>query len=160
MSWTPPALLSEYTERQWQAVIEEAAAYLGYPFAYHTHDSRKSDEGFPDLVLVKPGVRVIYFECKTDKPGSKPTQKQVDWVRALRSTGAHAWIVRPRNVDFVLDVLRGTIPPPPFDGGPDDPFFTEHRDAVEAVLDNELKVKRRYPSSARRRSRAMREGAP
>lgn len=142
-------LLSEYTEKQWQRHMEELAVFLGYTYRYHTWDSRGSESGFPDLVLVKPDTRVIYFELKTDKSTSKPTQEQVDWVRALRSTGVHAWIIRPRNVDIVIEIMRGTVPAP----SPELCALSDVR--LEDLLENEKKVRQRYPSR-RRRPKALR----
>lgn len=140
-------LLSDYTEKQWQRHMEELAVFLGYTYRYHTQDSRGSESGFPDLVLVKPGVRTIYFELKTDKPSSKPTQDQVDWVRALRSTGLHAWIIRPRNIDIVIEIMKGAAPAP-------FPEPYEPSDVrLEDLLENEKKVRQRYP---RRRTKARR----
>lgn len=150
MSYQPPALLSEYTEKQWQAVVEEAAGWYGYRFQYHTHDSRRSDEGFPDLCLVHPEARrIIFFECKTDKTAAKPTQKQVDWVRALRQTGVHAWIVRPRNVDLVLAILEGVHDPPRWVDG-----ALKVDDDLLALVENEEKVRRVYPKRVRATARS------
>jgi hypothetical protein len=40
-------------EADFQATIVETARTLGW-LIYHTHDSRRSSPGFPDLVLVRP----------------------------------------------------------------------------------------------------------
>ena len=40
------------TEREWQAQVVSAAQALGWT-TYHTHDSRRSNKGWPDLVLVR-----------------------------------------------------------------------------------------------------------
>ena len=51
--------------------------------AYHTHDSRGSAAGFPDIVLVRPPA-VIFAECKTnDTVRSKTTTAQDTWLAAL-----------------------------------------------------------------------------
>ena len=47
--------------------------------AYHTHDSRRSAKGFPDLVLAKNGV-VLIVELKTDTGVATPDQ--VAWLLA------------------------------------------------------------------------------
>lgn len=149
MIWTPPALLSDYTEAQWQRVVEEAAGYLGYSLQYHTNDSRRSNEGFPDLCLINPDAgRMVYFELKTDKKSSRPTVQQVEWVRGIRKTGVHAWIARPRNIDLVLDILSGKIAPPVMAGE-----VVAYNDALEPLVENEQKpiIRRR---SGRRRATA------
>ena len=46
-------------EKQVQSAILDVARLLGWR-VYHTFDSRKSEAGFPDLVLVRD--RVIYAE--------------------------------------------------------------------------------------------------
>lgn len=45
--------------------------------SYHTYDSRKSKEGFPDLVAVK-GYRLVIAELKRE--GEKPTFNQQRWL--------------------------------------------------------------------------------
>ena len=40
------------TESQFQSAVIELAKLNGYRLIYHTHDSRRSVPGFPDLVLV------------------------------------------------------------------------------------------------------------
>lgn len=48
--------------------------------AYHTHDSRRSDPGFPDLVLVRP-PRVLFVELKVGR--RQLTGDQEAWMRLL-----------------------------------------------------------------------------
>src|SRR5262252_7165860 len=47
---------------------------------YHTHDSRRSEAGFPDLVLTN-GQRVLFLECKTST--GKLTEAQARWLALL-----------------------------------------------------------------------------
>jgi hypothetical protein len=67
---------------------------------YHTHDSRRSPSGFPDLVLAGPGG-VLFRELK--RQGKKPTAAQDEWLCALTDAGQDAGVWRP---DSLLD---GTI---------------------------------------------------
>lgn len=67
------------TERELQNAVLELAGYLGWK-CYHTFDSRRSQAGFPDLVLVKPG-RLIFAELKSAR--GKLTNAQADWGAAL-----------------------------------------------------------------------------
>lgn len=54
--------------------------------AYHTHDSRRSQPGFPDLVLVSnTQKRLIFAELKTERGRQSIEQKQ--WERHLREAG-------------------------------------------------------------------------
>lgn len=83
-------LRARMTEAELQRNVVDLAALKGY-LHYHTHDSRRSDPGFPDLVLVK-GARLIFVELKSAK--GKLTDDQAAWLRALRcvpGVEAHCW---------------------------------------------------------------------
>ena len=60
------------TEADVQRGLIEAAQTGGW-LVYHTHDSRRSRKGFPDLVLVRP-PKVIFAELKG--PGGRVTPEQ------------------------------------------------------------------------------------
>lgn len=47
---------------------------------YHTHDSRRSAPGFPDICAVR-GPRLAFIECKVGK--NRPTAAQHEWLAAL-----------------------------------------------------------------------------
>lgn len=79
------------SEDQLQRGVERLARSLGW-LAYHTHDSRRSSPGFPDLVLVR-GDRVLFRELKTEKGRATPAQKT--WLAALTAAGMDAGLWRP-----------------------------------------------------------------
>lgn len=90
------------TERQLQQAIVDCARLLGWR-SYHTFDSRRSEPGFPDLVLVRD--RVVFAELKSER--GRLTREQRAWAAALAAAGAewHCW--RPEdwtsgNVEAVL----------------------------------------------------------
>lgn len=86
-------------------VILDAARLLGW-MAYHTHDSRKSEPGFPDIIAVRGG-RVLAIECKRERGRVRP--EQVMWVEALSEVpGVTAMIARPSQWDEVETLLRET----------------------------------------------------
>jgi hypothetical protein len=69
------------TEAQLQQMVIDLARYCGY-LAYHTYDSRRSQRGFPDLVLVHQQTgRLMFVELKSEKGRIRPEQKV--WLEAL-----------------------------------------------------------------------------
>jgi|tagenome__1003787_1003787.scaffolds.fasta_scaffold20986228_6 hypothetical protein len=69
---------------------------------YHTHDSRRSTAGFPDLVCVPD--RVVFVELKSEV--GKPTLAQLQWLSRLRAAGAEAHLFRPTDSDEIQETLR------------------------------------------------------
>lgn len=90
------------SEASFQGAILEYAALQGF-LAYHTHDSRHSAKGYPDLTLVR-GSRLLFAELKTDK-GRVSLEQQV-WLDALAGAGAEVHIWRPRDWTEILDTLK------------------------------------------------------
>ena len=83
------------TEAQFQeSVIQIATEIYGWE-VFHDGDSRRSNAGFPDLVLVKDG-RLIFAELKREKE-SYPSKDQRKWLAKLRDVG--------NSTDNVLVVL-------------------------------------------------------
>ena len=88
------------TEKEWQNEVQTLAAWGGWSY-YHTHDSRRSQPGFPDLVLWRE--RVIFAELKTEKGRVRPDQKRV--MNELKKAGADVYLWRPSDRDEVDAVL-------------------------------------------------------
>ena len=80
-----------WLERDFQASVVSLAKLHGL-LAYHTHDSRRSEPGFPDLVIVGPNG-VLYRELKTMTGRVHPNQQK--WIRALADAGADVAVWRP-----------------------------------------------------------------
>ena len=79
-------------EADFQAQIVKLAVYLGWK-AYHTHDSRKSREGFPDLILARV-ARVIAAEIKTRDNTTDHDQRE--WLAEFAlSSGVEPVLWRP-----------------------------------------------------------------
>jgi hypothetical protein len=91
-----------WSEKEWQRAICNRADWLGWHW-YHTHDSRRSPAGFPDLVLVRRD-RLIFAELKTDKGRVRPPQHH--WLQLLEQTMSEVYVWRPRDYDHVLEVLK------------------------------------------------------
>jgi hypothetical protein len=89
------------TEDQLQQLVTVHANRYGW-LVYHTHDSRRSQAGYPDLHLVHVGRKLTLFrELKSMKGAVRPAQKV--WLAALETVGSDAAIWRP------IDWFDGTI---------------------------------------------------
>ena len=82
-------------EEGWLDVVEEYARLRGW-LVYHTRDSRRSEPGFPDLVLIRRR-RIIFAELKTDRGRLTGSQKQ--WLGNLLGLGdpVEVYLWRPRE---------------------------------------------------------------
>lgn len=84
------------SEDQLSQAVTDLARLLGYRLQYHTHDSRKSAEGFPDLVMVNPRVsRVLFVELKSER--GQLTEAQLLWYSALTACNVEAYVWRPED---------------------------------------------------------------
>jgi hypothetical protein len=91
------------SEEDVQRIIIDYAIAAGY-LVYHTWDSRRSQPGFPDLVLVR-GLCVVFIECKAEK--GKVTPDQAAWLQKLgQAKYVGVYEARPSNLDDVLEALR------------------------------------------------------
>jgi hypothetical protein len=90
----PATPIEVLTEKQWQRQLVDLARQLGWT-VYHTYDSRRSQPGFPDLVLVRD--RVLYVELKREQ--GRLTDAQAGWLDKLRAAGAEAYCWRPRDLE-------------------------------------------------------------
>ena len=92
-------------EKHFMQAVRKAARQLGW-HEYHTYSSLKSTPGFPDLVLVKPGSRVIFAELKM--PNGKLTSHQHIWKNVIKGApGVHYYLWRPDDWDRILEILQG-----------------------------------------------------
>lgn len=95
-------------EGEWQQQVVDLAAHMGW-LTYHTHDSRKSRAGFPDLTLVRNG-RLIFAELKRES--ANPTPAQERWLFELGRVAAGApfsvetYLWRPSDWTDVERILR------------------------------------------------------
>jgi hypothetical protein len=90
------------SEKELQALVVRAAQLLAW-LVYHTHDSRRSQRGYPDLCLVKD--RVLFRELKTDRGRLTPAQRV--WLERLGRAGADVGVWRPeswRNGDILREL--------------------------------------------------------
>jgi hypothetical protein len=93
-------------ERELLQQVRDLARLLGWR-VYHTHDSRRSPEGFPDLVLVRP-PRLLFVELKRE--GRGPTLAQHGWLEALAAVpGVEVYLWRPGDWELVVATLHGEL---------------------------------------------------
>lgn len=94
------------TEAELMRAVTELARSLQW-LVYHTHDSRRSQAGFPDLVMVR-GDRVVYRELKST--AGRVTEEQQAWLDALSAAGGDAGVWRPVDLEqgrVAEDLMRG-----------------------------------------------------
>lgn len=84
-------------ERSFQIAVLELAALHGW-LCYHTHDSRRSQPGFPDLVLVRDSV--VFAELKTET--GRVSAAQANWQKRLEDAGAEHHLWRPSDWDAIV----------------------------------------------------------
>ena len=95
-------LRSRVLEKDLMAAVLSDARLLGW-LAYHTHDSRRSEPGFPDAVLVRE--RVVWVEFKVGRGVLSAAQER--WQAALKAAGAEVYVLRPEQREwFREEVLR------------------------------------------------------
>ena len=89
------------TEREWQNQVTQLMTIWGWRW-YHTHDSRRSKRGFPDLAAVRE--RLIIVEVKTDR--GRLTIDQAEWIRDLEAAHVEVYVWRPRDWNAVTAALK------------------------------------------------------
>lgn len=80
-------------ERDLQAAVCKLARHLGC-LVYHTHDSRRSEPGFPDLVIV--GRKGLMFRELKTRAGVLSEPQRV-WLGKLSAAEADAAVWRPAD---------------------------------------------------------------
>lgn len=92
-------------EKEFQQRVVDYARTLNWA-AYHTHDSRRSEPGFPDLVLVR-GPRLVFAELKTEIGSTTADQER--WLDALCKVEGRpeVFVWRPSEWESeIMEVLR------------------------------------------------------
>jgi hypothetical protein len=84
-------------EKEFQAQVLQLAALCGWRLVYHTFDSKRSQEGFPDLVLIKGNVLLV-AELKVGD--NEPTAAQQAWLDGFGRVGALVYVWRPTDAHW------------------------------------------------------------
>jgi hypothetical protein len=102
------ALPEGLSEKRFMAAVIRLALSNGFE-VYHTHDSRRSNPGLPDLLLCKPGV---LFAVELKVKGNKPTAAQRRWLALLGTVpGVRARTYRPELWSAVVAELSANLTP-------------------------------------------------
>ena len=96
----PPA--EGISEKEFQAKVIELVKSYGW-MAYHTFDSRRSEAGFPDLLLLR-GEEIVVLELKV--PPNKATAKQRAWLKAFERAHVGAHLVYPTDWNLLVEGLK------------------------------------------------------
>ena len=99
-AWASIPMREDASEGDFQARVLQLAKATGWSH-YHTHDSRKSPAGFPDLVLWRD--RVMFRELKTNTGTATPAQ--LETLFALDGAGADARVWRPKMWEAIVEEL-------------------------------------------------------
>jgi VRR-NUC domain len=101
---SPPASeAATVSERAFQGAVLEYGELVGWR-CYHTHDSRRSHAGYPDLTMVR-GDRLVFAELKAETGRVRPAQ--AEWLAALERCGAvETYLWRPSSWPEIERVLR------------------------------------------------------
>ncbi len=91
------------TEAAFLQMVRDLARLCGW-LVYHPHDSRRSEAGFPDLLLLRGDVLLV-AELKTDRGRLTPAQEL--WLLRFRTAGIPASVWRPRDWPLIQAALEG-----------------------------------------------------
>lgn len=93
------------TERLFQEQVRKAAILTGWRI-YHTWNSFRSTEGFPDCVLVHAKKkRMIVAELKSQT--GIVSAKQNEWLSDFQEMpGLEVYVLRPSDFDWFWEILR------------------------------------------------------
>ena len=82
--------LKRLTEKAFLQQVRDYARLRGWKM-YHTCDSRCSEPGFPDLLLIRRGVLIV---AELKSPAGKTTPAQDAWLDDFRAAGTRLlWAV-------------------------------------------------------------------
>jgi len=93
------------SEKAFQQQVIDLAHLYGY-LVYHTHDSRRSAPGFPDLTFAHP-TRGDFFLAELKSERGRVTPHQEQWIAALQRAGIQCYIWRPSMWDDIVARLTG-----------------------------------------------------
>ena len=98
-------MIERVKESDFQAAVIDLAEWQGWR-VYHTHDSRGSQPGFPDLTMVRP-PQLIFAELKIGNANTTHTQDK--WLNDLGDVpGILVFLWRPSDWPGIECALKHT----------------------------------------------------
>lgn len=92
------------SEADFQQKVIAYAELRGWEW-HHQHISKRSKEGWPDLILIRESQRrLVVAELKV--PPNKASKAQMHWLKILRSVGAEDFIWYPHDWQKIIEVLK------------------------------------------------------
>ena len=104
----PHPFQADLSEAAFQAQVTRLCKTLGL-LCYHTHDSRRSTKGFPDLVIVGRGG---YLFAELKKATGRLSADQRIWLAHLEAAGAEVHLWRPADLPDITRRLHALAQTP------------------------------------------------
>jgi hypothetical protein len=91
------------SERDLQQLIIDLATTFGF-WHFHARDMRRSDTGWPDLILARPRSPLLVWEIKAAR--GKLSDEQYDWgVVLMQVPGIDYRVIRAADWAYVVETL-------------------------------------------------------
>lgn len=102
-------IAASMTEDELLANAKDAATKFGWLF-YHTRDSRRSDEGYPDCTMIRVErhrTRLVIAELKREK--GEETDVQKVWLAAFGSLGGDVEVYTWRPSTWLSGAIEAVL---------------------------------------------------
>jgi len=98
--------LAQMTEEELQQAVERIAYVFGWS-KFHTRDSRGSEKGFPDLLMIRvKGDKKQLLVAELKKEGIEATPEQQVWLNLFAQVGAESFRWWPSDLPMIVKILR------------------------------------------------------
>ncbi len=97
----PVPVLPPISEKEFMGQVVRLAKLRGW-LVYHTHDSRRSVAGFPDLLLLRGRVQIV---AELKSAAGKVSFEQEAWLARFAAAGVNAFVWRPADFDEIVRIL-------------------------------------------------------
>jgi hypothetical protein len=98
----PATVANSLSEANFQQQVLDLATVYGWRH-FHVRDSRRSDPGWPDLVLLRP-PKLLIVELKRET--GRLSVAQSDWLRLLEMCGVDVRVWRPSSWPDIEATLK------------------------------------------------------